>query len=86
MEFKSIELETRMTLDNMQSFILYPDGAVKIEDSPLINWEHCAAAMFGKMVKDLNKEQKDELNKLSSEEVTSLGEKARLHYSNPGQG
>lgn len=86
MDIKSIDFETRLALENTSKVSMQPDGSVVILDSAIATWEYCAAAMFGKMIKDLSVDEKNELNALSKEKAQELGSRARVHYENPSQG
>ena len=86
MEIKSIDFDTRMDLEDNISVKIHTDGSQEIIGAKGAVWDFCACAMFGKMKRDLTKEQKAELNKLSKDEAEALCARARVRYENPSQG
>ncbi len=84
-ELKKVPLDVRIALANT-SKVGQIDGGLVFLDTALANWEYASAGLFGKMIKDLDQIQKDDLNGYADSDISEFANKVRVFLGNPTTG
>ena len=85
-EIKRPPLETRIALANISKVKVNQDQSITVIDAPLANWEYSSVGLYGKMIADLSKEQKADLDKYADSDINEFGAKVKAYLGNPGNG